>query len=151
MLIEKIDADLKTAIKKKDAAWKSALRLLKTAINNKMIEQKVNELKDSDIIALIRKDVKRHQDSIEQFKKGERDDLVKKEEAELEILKSYLPKEVSPDEIKEIVKKIIDETGASGKKDFGKVMKAVMEELKGACDGKTVSSIVNELLNPSEK
>ena len=70
----------------------------------------------------------------------------KKEEAELGILKSYLPKEASPDEIKQIVKGIIEETGASSKKDFGKVMKAAMEKLKGACDGKTVSSIINELL-----
>lgn len=146
MVIEKLNADLKKAMKEKDATRTSVIRLLKTAINNKMIEQKVNELKDADVIVLIRKDVKRHQDSIEQFKKGGRDDLVQKEEAELKILKSYLPKEASPEEIKEIVKNIIEETGASGKKDFGKVMKAAMEKLKGTCDGKTVSSIVNELL-----
>ena len=149
MLIEKMNADLKKAMKKRDATRVSVLRLLKTAINNKMIEKKVNELKDAEVIALIRKDVNRHQDSIEQFKKGERGDLVKKEEAELEILKSYLPKEVSPDEIKIIVKAIIKETGASGKKDFGKVMKAAMEKLKGACDGKAVSTVVSELLGSS--
>ena len=146
MLTEKIDADLKAAIKKRDSTHTSVLRLLKTAINNKAIELKVEGLKDADVITLIRKDVKRHQDSIEQFKKGNRDDLVKKEQAELEILKSYLPKEASPEEIKKVVKKVIEETGASGKKDFGKVMKAAMEKLKGACDGKTVSSIVNELI-----
>ena len=149
MLIEKINSDLKTAMKEKDILRLSALRLLKAAINNKMIELKVNELKDSDIIALIRKDVKRHLDSIEQFKKGKRDDLVKKEEAELKVLKSYLPKEASPEEIKEVVKKVIEETKACGKKDFGKVMKVTMEKLKGAADGKTVSSIVNELLSSS--
>ena len=146
MLIEKLDADLKKAMKERDTTRISVIRLLKTAINNKMIEQKVNELKDADVITLIRKDVKRHQDSIEQFKKGGRDDLVQKEEAELKILKSYLPKEASPEEIRKIVRKIIEETGAGGKKDFGKVMKAAMEKFKGACDGKTVSSIVNELL-----
>ena len=146
MLAEKIDTDLKIAMKERDAAKLSALRLLKTAISNKMIERKVNKLEDSDIIILIRKEVKRHHDSIEQFQKGNRDDLVKKEEAELKVLKSYLPKEASPDEIREIVKKLIGETGASGKKDFGKVMKAAMEKLKGAADGKIVSSIVNEFL-----
>ena len=147
MLTEKIDSDLKTSMKRKDATRTSVLRLLKTAMTNKMIEKKTDKLNDSDVITLIRKDVKRHQDSIEQFKKGNRDDLVKKEEAELEILKSYLPKEVLPEEIKQAVKKIIEETGASGKKDFGKVIKATMEKFKGACDGKTVSSIVNELLD----
>jgi len=149
MLIKQIDVDLKAAMKKRDATRTSVLRLLKTAINSRMIEQKINELGDSDVIALIRKDVKRHQDSIEQFKKGGRDDLVKKEEAELEILRSYLPKEASPDEIKEIARQIIKETGASSKKDFGKVMKAAMEKLKGGCDGKALSSIVNELLGGS--
>lgn len=149
MLMERINSDLKKAMKQKDAVRVSTLRLLKTAINNKMIELKVNELKDSEIFGLIRKDIKRHQDSIEQFKKGNREDLVEKEEAEFKVLKSYLPKEASPEEIKEIVKKIIDETGVSGRKDFGKVMKLTMEKLKGAVDGKTASSIVNELLSDS--
>jgi len=149
MSIEKIDSDLKKAIKEKDAPRLSVLRLLKTAISNKMIELKVDKLEDNDIITLIRKDIKRHQDSIEQFKKGGRGDLVKKEGEELEVLKSYLPKEASPEEIKEIVKKVIEETNSSGKKDFGKVMKATMERLKGSSDGKTVSSIVNELLDIS--
>ena len=149
MSIEKIDSDLKKAIKEKDAPRLSVLRLLKTAISNKMIELKVDKLEDNDIITLIRKDIKRHQDSIEQFKKGGRGDLVKKEGEELEVLKSYLPKEASPEEIKEIVKKVIEETNTSGKKDFGKVMKATMERLKGSSDGKTVSSIVNELLDIS--
>lgn len=146
MLLEKINSDLKTAMKERDIPRLSVLRLLKTAINNKMIELKVTNLEDGDIIVLMRKDVKRHQDSIEQFKKGKREDLVEKEEAELKVLKSYLPKEASIEEIKEIVKKVIDEAEASGKKDFGKVMKATMERLKGVADGKTVSSIVNELL-----
>ncbi|MBL7071764.1 MAG: GatB/YqeY domain-containing protein [Candidatus Omnitrophica bacterium] len=147
MLIEKINADIKQAMKEKDAVRLSTLRLLKAAINNKMIELKIDELKESDIIALIRKDIKRHQDSIEQFKKGMRDDLASKEEIELKILKSYMPKEVSPEKIRGAVKKIIEETGASGKKDFGNVIKKAMEKLKGSADGKTVSSIVGELLS----
>jgi len=150
MLIEKLDSDLKTAIKDKNIPRLSVIRLLKTAITNKMIELNVNKLEDIDIIELIRKDIKRHQDSIEQFKKGERYDLVTKEEAELKVLKSYLPKEVSPEEIRVLVKKVIDETKANGKKDFGKVMKTTMEKLKGAADSKTVSSIINELLCGSQ-
>ena len=146
VLIEKINSDLKAAMKEKDALRVSTLRMLKSAINNKMIELKVDKLPDGDIAALIRKDIKRHQDSIEQFRKGGREDLAKKEEAELKVLKSYLPEEVPVEKIREIVKKVIEETKASGKKDFGKVMKGAMERLKGACDGKAVSSIVNELL-----
>jgi len=146
MLIEKIDSDLKQSMKQKDAVRLSTLRMLKAAIGNKMIELRVDDLKDTEVIALIRKDVKRHQDSIELFKKGGRYELVKKEEAELEILKSYLPSEPSSDEIREIVKKAIEETGASGKNDFGKVMKQAMEKLKGTADGKSVSSVVNEML-----
>ena len=146
MLISKIDADLKTAMKAKDAVRMSVLRLLKTAISNRMIEKKVAELADGDVIALIRKDVKRHQESIEQFKKGKRDDLVKKEEAELEILRSYLPKDASLEDIKKAVKDAIEETGASSRKDFGRVIKAAMEKLGGACDGKAVSAIVSETL-----
>jgi len=147
MLAKKIDEDLRAFMKKRDVTRISVLRMLKTAINNKVIEKKIDSLADGDIVALIRKDVKRHQDSIEQFNKGKRGDLAKKEEAELDILKSYLPKEASSDQIKEAVKAAIEETGAGSKKDFGKVMKAAMGKLKGACDGKAVSSIVNELLN----
>lgn len=146
MLLKKIDADLKAAMKEKDQARLTALRMLKTAIGNKAIELKVDALDDSKIISLIRQDVKRHLDSIEQFKKGSRVDLAAKEEAELKVLKSYLPKEASPDEIKEAVQKSIEETNAEGKKDFGKVMKLAMEKLKGGADGKAVSSMVNELL-----
>ena len=146
MLIERLEKDLKEAMRQKEATRLSVIRMLKTAINNRMIEKKVNALEDGDVIALVRKDVKQHRDSIEQFTKGGREDLVKKEKVELEILKSYLPKEASPEEIKAAVKKAIEETGASGKKDFGKVMKAAMEKLKGACDGKALSSAVGEML-----
>jgi len=147
MLTKKLDEDLKKAMKEKDNIRVSVLRMLKTAVNNKAIELKVTHLKDADVMALIRKDVKRHQESIVQFKKGNREDLVQKEEAELNILRSYLPKEPSAEELKEIIKKVIAQTEASGKRDFGKAMKAAIEKLGGAADGKTVSTIVNELLN----
>lgn len=146
MLKEKIEADLKSAIKQKDVVRLSVLRLLKAAITNKMIEKNMQGIDDNEIISLIRKDVARHQDSIVQFKGGAREDLASKEAAELEILKSYLPKEPSREEIKAAVKTVISEIMASGKKDFGKVMKASMEKLKNSCDGKMLSSIVNELL-----
>ena len=149
MLIEKIEMDLKSALKQKDTLRPSVLRLLKAAITNKMVEKNSKEIDDSEIISLIRKDVARHRDSIAQFRSGKREDLAAKEAAELEILKSYLPKEPSPEEIKSAVQNGISEINASGKKDFGRVMKTSMEKLKNSCDGKVLSSIVNELLGAS--
>ena len=134
---------------KKDAPRISTLRLLKTAITNKIIEKNTKEIDGAEIISLIRKDVARHQDSITQFRNGRREDLATKETAELEILRSYLPKEPSLEEIKETVKAVISEINASGKKDFGKVMKISMEKLKNSCDGKVLSTIVGELLSTS--
>jgi len=151
MLIKKIEADIKAAMKNQDTVSVSILRLLKNAIQNKIIEKKSDALKDEEVIALIRKDVKRHQDSIEQFQKGGRADLAEKEKAELEILRSYLPKELSPEKIKEIVREAAEQSGAGGKKDFGKVMKLAMEKLKGSCDGKTLSSIVNDILGGTDR
>ena len=148
MLIEKIENDLKTALKQKVAMRVSVLRMLKAAITNKIIEKNTDKLDDGEIVSLIRKDAARHQDSVEQFQKGGREDLAKKESAELEVLKSYLPKEPTPEEIKETVKTVIAELNASGKKDFGIVMKASMERLKNSCDGKTLSAVVGELLGP---
>lgn len=146
MLFKTIEEDLKSAMKRRDAARVSALRLLKTAITNKMIETNAKSIDDSEINALIRKDVARHNDSITQFRSGGREDLAMKEAAELDILKSYLPKEPSNEEIKAVVAAVIAEINASGKKDFGRVIKMSMEKLKNSCDGKVVSSIVSELL-----
>src|SRR3989338_8544765 len=127
MLTEKIDSDLRLAMKGKDTAKISVVRLLKTAINNKLIEKNLKVLDDGDIIALIRKDIDRHRDSIEQFKKGGRNDLAQKEALELDILRHYLPPEPSLDEIRNTVKQVITEANAAGKKDFGKVMKLSVE------------------------
>ncbi len=149
MLLKKIDEDLKSAMKEKDTPRISTLRLLKTAITNKIIEKNTKEIDEAEIISLIRKDVARHQDSITQFRSGGREDLATKETAELEILRSYLPKEPLPEEIKETVKAVISEINASGKKDFGKVMKISMEKLKNSCDGKVLSTIVGEFLGTS--
>lgn len=143
---KKIANDLKEAIKNKFAAKTSTLRMVTASIQNLLIEKKVTELEDSDLMKILAKQIKQHQDSIESFKKGGRADLVKKEEEELAILKSYLPEGLSEEETKKIAQKVITETGASSKADFGRVMKAVMQESKGRADGKLVSSIVQSLL-----
>lgn len=149
MLIEKIEMDLKNALKSKDQLRVSTLRLLKSAIGYLAIEKK-DDLKDDDVISVIKKQVKQRKDSIEGFKKGNREDLAQKEHSELEILKVYLPEEITPEALSVIIDEAINETGASTSKDMGMVMKAVMAKTKGSADGKAVSSIVNEKLNKSE-
>ncbi|MFC1624692.1 GatB/YqeY domain-containing protein, partial [Candidatus Omnitrophota bacterium] len=135
------------SIKNKDEIRTSTLRMVIASIQNLAIEKKLKELDDNDVIKIIARQVKEHRDSIESFKKGKRDDLIGKETKELEILKSFLPEQISEEKIKEIVKGVISQAGASSKADFGKVMKLSMEELKGSADGKAVSSIVQRLLS----
>ena len=145
-LEQKITNDLKDSIKNKDRIRTSTLRMMIASMKNLAIEKKAEELEDQDVIKVLSKQVKQHNDSIESFKKGNRADLVEKETKELEILKSYLPQQLGEDKIEEIIKKVIAETGASSKSDFGKVMKLSMQELKGQADGKLVTSIVQKLL-----
>lgn len=143
---EKIEDDFKQALKKRDKITISTLRMLKAAIQNKEIEKKGEKLQDGEVIKIIAGQVQQHQDSIEQFTKGKRQELVEKETGELEILKKYLPEQLSPEEIADVVKRVITETGAKGRPDFGKVMKLAMAELGGKADGKLVSQIASTQL-----
>jgi len=146
-LEKRIAGDLKGSIKNKDVIRTSTLRMITASMQNLAIEKKGEALDDADILKIIAKQVKQHQDSIESFKKGKRDDLVEKETKELEILKSYLPEQLDEKDVEEIVKNVISQTGASSKSEFGNVMKLSMQELKGRADGKTVSSVVQRLLS----
>src|SRR6204780_3742351 len=115
MLTDKIAADMKDAMRAKDAARLSTLRMLKSAIEYTKIEKKQEQLTDTDVTAVIKKQIKQRQDSIESFEKGGRTDLAEKEKAELVVLKSYLPEELSPAQVEEIVKATIAEVGATTK------------------------------------
>jgi uncharacterized protein YqeY len=150
MLSKRIDDDLISAQKNKEALKVSTLRLLKAAIHNTLIAKK-EKLGEDDIIAVIKREAKQRKDSIEKFKQGNRHDLVKKEEAEFEILKAYLPAEIGSEELLAIVKESISETGASGLKDMGKVIKLVLTKAKGRADGKAVSVMVNRELAAPDK
>ena len=143
---EKIEGDFKQALKKRDKITISTLRMLKAAIQNKEIEKKGEKLQDGEVIKIIARQVQQHQESIEQFKKGKRQELVEKEAGELEILNKYLPEQLSPEEIAGVVKRVITETGAKGRPDLGKVMKLAMAELGGKADGKLVSQIASAQL-----
>ena len=146
MLTDKIAADMKQAMLAKDAARLSTLRLLKSAIEYHKIEKKQENLTDADVVSVIKKQIKQRQDSIEGFEKGGRTDLVEKERAELAVLKSYLPDELTEAQITDIVAAAITELGATTKTDMGKVMKAVQAKTAGRADNKLVSQIVSRRL-----
>ena len=141
-----IAADLTAAMKAKDAGRLSALRMLKAAVMNKGVE-KGRDLNDAEILQVVASLVKQRRDSIEQFAKAGRTDLVDKETGEIAVLEQYLPPAVSQDEIDAAVAAAIEETGATSPKDMGKVMKAVMPKLAGKnADGKAVNDAVRRTL-----
>jgi len=143
---DQVGADIAAAMKARDASRLSALRMLKAAVMNKGVE-KGRDLEDAEVLQVIASLVKQRRDSIEQFSKAGRTDLVDKETAELNVLQAYLPAGATPDEINAAVAAAIAETGASSPKDMGKVMKAVMPKLAGKnADGKAVNEAVRRSL-----
>lgn len=145
-LKERLMADLKDAMKNKDKLRKDVITMVRAAIKQKEVDERV-ELDDADIENIISKQLKEKKSSIEEFKKGNRQDLVDQTNAEIEILLKYLPEQLSDEELKEIIKKIIDENEITSMKDIGKLMKNVMPLIKGKADGKQVNIIAKELLN----
>ena len=145
-LKERLMADLKTAMKEKDKLRKDVITMVRAAIKQKEVDERV-ELDDADIENIISKQLKEKKSSIEEFKKGNRQDLVDQTNAEIEILLKYLPEQLSDEELKEIIKKVIDENEITSMKDIGKLMKNVMPLIKGKADGKQVNIIAKELLN----
>lgn len=144
-LLNKLDDDLKAAMKSSDSLKVSVLRMAKSAIKNRQIDMR-KELSDDDILPVLSALAKQRRESIEQFAKGGRQDLVEKETAELAVLQSYLPQQMTPEELDRIVLEAIKESSAAGIKDMGKVMRLVMSRTKGAADGKLVNQRVKELL-----
>jgi len=147
-LKEKIISDLKDAMKAGDVMKRDTLRLLDNAIKNTEIEKKKKEtgLSDEEILEVLGRAVKQRQDSIRQFNDGGRPELAEKEQAELDIIIPYLPAQLSEDEIRVVVKTVIEETGAAGMSDIGKVMGQAMGKMKGKVDGNVVKKIVGEEL-----
>ena len=147
MLEDQITNDYKQAMRSKDAIKVSTLSFLRSHLKYAMIDKKLDKLPDADVITVIKKQVKQRRDSIEQYEKGKRQDLADKEKAELAILKSYLPQEMTPEDIKKIIDVCIKETQSAGPKDMGKVMQLVMPKVAGQADNKLVSSLVKEKLS----
>lgn len=149
-LQERIDADLKDAMRAKDATRLGVLRMLKSALKYSAIEKSNADtaMADADATQVIRKQVKQRQDSIESFEKGGRAELAAKEKEELQILQGYLPQQMSAEEISAVVRDTILELNAATKAQMGAVMKAVQAKIAGRADGKTVSQEVQRQLAP---
>ncbi|MDP9187557.1 MAG: GatB/YqeY domain-containing protein [Verrucomicrobiota bacterium] len=148
-LAERVDSDLKAAMREKSATKLGVLRMLKSALSYATIEKSgaQGELTDADAAQVVRKQVKQRQDSIESFEKGGRAELAAKEKDELSILQSYLPQGMSADEISKVVRETIAEVGASSKAQMGAVMKALQAKVAGRADGKTLSTEVQKQLS----
>ncbi|MFC1913546.1 GatB/YqeY domain-containing protein [Chloroflexota bacterium] len=142
---EKLTDDLKQAMRNGDKTKISVIRLVMSAIQNAEIARRTN-LSDGDILGVIAKEIKQRRESIDAFKQGERPDLVAQEEAEMAILQPYLPEQVSREEIVAEARRIIEEVGAKGPGDKGKVMPRIIAQLKGKADGREINDVVSELL-----
>jgi len=143
---DRLNDEMVIAAKAKDKVRLSAIRMLKTALHNKEIDL-MRPLNETETLQIISAMVKQRKDSIEQFAKGGRNDLVEKEEAELKVVQEFMPAQMSDDEVEGVIKKAIAEAGAVSIKDMGKVMKVLMPQLTGKADGKMVGEKVKALLS----
>ena len=144
-LKEQLTADMKEAMKNHEKERLAVIRMVRGAIRQQEIDGQ-KELSDDDVIAVISKEVKMRRDSMEEFQKGNRDDLVAKTQGEIDVLLPYLPAQLSEDEVRELVKAAVEQTGAATPKDMGKVMGVLMPKVKGCADGKMVNTIVKSFL-----
>lgn len=144
-LRERLLADLKEATRRSEQRRKLAIRAVRAAIINAEVERR-RSLTEDEILGLIAKEVKQRQDSIVEFRRGRREDLVAQEQAEIDVLEEYLPRQLSAEEIRAEARKVIAQTGATSPRDMGRVMGELMPAMRGRADGGQVSQIVRELL-----
>ena len=144
-LREKLDEDLKSAMRAKDSLRMNTVRALKSAVKYREIEL-MKPLDDAGILGVMATEIKRRRDSVEQYRAGNRADLADKEEAEIKILQEFLPQQLSAAEVEARVVEVIARVGAQGPKDMGAVMKALLPDVQGRADGKVVSELVKQRL-----
>ena len=144
-LLGKLNDDMKQAMKEKDKLKLSVIRMVKSSVQNEEINQG-KELADDEVLAIFNRELKQRRDSLQEFENAGREDLAGQIRAEIEVLLPYLPKQLDESEIRQIVQETMEQTGASSKKDLGKVMGAIMPKVKGKADGNLVNKIVQELL-----
>ena len=145
-LRDRIENDMKAALKAGNAEKLSVLRMLVSAVKTFEIDKKIKAAEDGDVLQIIQKQIKQRKESIDQFEKGNRLDLADKEKKELRILETYMPAQLTESELEGIVKDAISSTGAVAKSEVGIVMKAVLEKARGRADGKTINQLVMKFL-----
>ncbi len=145
-LLDRLAQELKAAMIAKDAERLSTLRLLKSAVGYAQIERRTENLTEAEVVALIQKEVKKRRDAAEQYEKGGRPELASKEQQEITVLESFLPQPLALDELEQLVRAAIQETGATSKKQMGQVIKAVQARAAGRAAGKIISELVGKLL-----
>ncbi|MBY9079435.1 GatB/YqeY domain-containing protein [Paenibacillus sp. HN-1] len=144
-LSERLNEDMKQAMKSKDKFKLSTIRMVRSTIKNLEIDLK-RTLDDNEVLDILSREIKQRKDALQEFEKAGRDELAASNKAEIEIIQEYLPEQLSEEEIKVIVQQTIQETGASSKTDMGKVMSALMPKVKGRADGKLVNQAVQQFL-----
>jgi uncharacterized protein YqeY len=144
-LIQQLDQDMKAAMKQKDKETLSTIRMVRASIKKVEIDNR-GELSEDQVLEVLIREIKQRKDSLNEYEKAGREDLAVKEKREIEILSSYLPKQLTEEELREVVVKAIAETGATSKKEMGKVMGAVLPLVKGRADSKQVNQLVQQLL-----
>ena len=145
-LKETLTNDLKDAMRQRDVLRRNTIRLLLSAIGYEEKARRTSALEEDAVLQVLSKQAQQRRDSIEAFQKGDRPDLVEKEEAELAIVTQYLPQPLTPDEVNSIVQSAIADAGATGPQDMGKVMGRIMPQVRGRADGKQVSALVSQAL-----
>ncbi|KAF0143901.1 MAG: hypothetical protein FD156_2283 [Nitrospirae bacterium] len=146
-ILKKINEDLITSMKSKDELKTTTLRMIKSAVKNAEIAKRgKGDLTEDDIMGVLSTMVKQRKESAEQYEKANRKDLADKENTEISIIQEYLPKQLTPEELCEIIKATIQETGVVGMKEIGKLMKELMPKVKGKADGKLVNQMIKEIL-----
>jgi uncharacterized protein YqeY len=144
-LSERLNEDMKQAMKAQDKFKLSVIRMVRAAIKNIEIDTK-RTLDDSEVLDVLNREIKQRKDSLQEFEKAGRDDLAENVKAEIAVLSEYMPQQLTEEEVKAIVQQTIQETGASSKADMGKVMGALMPKVKGRADGRLVNQLVQQLL-----
>ena len=145
-LLERLAQELKSAPLARDAERLSTLRLLKSAVGYAQIERKTDTLPDAEVVAIIHKELKKRREAVEQYDKGGRPELAAKESREITVLESFLPRPLAAEELEQLVRDAIQETGAVGRKQMGQVIKAVQAKAAGRAEGKVISEQVTKLL-----
>ncbi|WP_010678173.1 GatB/YqeY domain-containing protein [Bacillus timonensis] len=146
-LLERLNNDMKTAMKNKEKDKLSVIRMVKAALQNEGIKLGTGELSEEAELTVLTRELKQRKDSLREFSNAGREDLVNKVQTEIEILEVYLPKQLSEEELVEIVKETVQEVNASSKADMGKVMAAIMPKVKGKADGSLINKLVQQQLS----